>query len=114
MAKKDINLDQFFENILQNREIENGTTGNFKVNFFIEGKNAIFNVTYDWTLLFSVKNLTKEAARKLFNQFDENNVIGKTFGIVGNHTRMFKVNITDSFGKEHELNHYPNIFTDNE
>lgn len=96
------NPDKYLKSVLQQRHQQLGVTGKntFKISV-LTNEDAYNDV-------ISIKNLTKEAARNLFDLFDENNAMK------GSHETgvlRLKIQILDEHNKELDLNILPNIFT---
>lgn len=96
------NPDQYLKSVLQQRNQELGTTG--KHTFTI----SVLTSEDTYSDVISIKNLTKEAARNLFDLVDENNAMK---GNTQTGALQLKIQLLDEHNKELDMNMLPNLFT---
>lgn len=96
------NSDQYLKSVLQQRDQQLGVTG--KNTFVI----SVATSKDTYSDIVSIKNLTKEAARNLFDLIDENNAMK---GSIKTGTLQLKIQLFDEDNNELDMNMLPNLFT---
>lgn len=93
-------MNEFFEKVLKKKDKDTGLEGNYLFSISV-------NMGGEWIPVIGVTGLTEKAARVLFDQFDEANVL---FPDKNGNVFNFRIQIILE-GKEIDLNHLPNAFS---
>lgn len=96
------NIDDYLNQFLQNRDSKLGSNGSYSFVLSIQnGENSYQD-------LIAVKNLTEDAARDMFDLFDENNYL---FPNAEGNVYIMKISIVDVDNTEIDFNLLPNAFS---